>query len=305
MKKLDPETVRHIIRQKELGRSTKDVALEMKVCGRWVQKLYARYRKTGEIPVLGTPGRPKKVITPGMRSVVAAFYARYHVGAAALEDVMGHFGIHIPHNTVHRIMKDAGLASERSKKRRKRAWVRYERTYSNSMWHTDYKLLDSGGWFIAYQDDASRFITAYGVFKEATGRHAIDVLHEAIAKHGRPASILTDRGSQFYATESESKKKGASAFEQELVKLGIRHILARVRHPQTNGKLERFHGVIQQRLHEFGDIRDLVRWYNHVRPHKSLDWDSLETPARAFVRKMPKEGTTVVDEQSGEAYDVF
>ena len=50
--------------------------------------------------------------------------------------------------------------------------------------------------------------------------------------------------SQFYASESEHKKKGASEFEQELVRLGIRHILARVNHPQTNGKLERFHGEI-------------------------------------------------------------
>ena len=40
--------------------------------------------------------------------------------------------------------------------------VRYERTYSNSMWHTDYKLLDDGRWFIAYQDDASRFLTGFG-----------------------------------------------------------------------------------------------------------------------------------------------
>ncbi len=43
------------------------------------------------------------------------------------------------------------------------------------MWHTDYKLLDDGRWFIAYQDDASRFIVGYGVFSEATGRHAIVV----------------------------------------------------------------------------------------------------------------------------------
>ena len=83
------------------------------------------------------------------------------------------------------------------------------------MWHADYKLLDDGRWFIVYQDDASRFIVGYSMLSEATGRHAIDVLYDAISKHGTPASILTDRSSQFYASESEHKKKGASEFEQE------------------------------------------------------------------------------------------
>lgn len=69
------------------------------------------------------------------------------------------------------------------------------------------------------------------MFSAATGRHTIDVLYNAISKYGTPASILTDHGSQFYASKSEHKKKGASEFEQELVRLGIRHILTRVNHP--------------------------------------------------------------------------
>ena len=50
MAKLDPVKAGYIIRQKDLGRSTKDIAAEMKVSGRCVQKMYARYRKTGETP---------------------------------------------------------------------------------------------------------------------------------------------------------------------------------------------------------------------------------------------------------------
>ena len=85
-----------------------------------------------------------------------------------------------------------------------------------------------------------------------------------------------------------------------------------IHHPQTNGKLERFHGEIQRKLHEFEDIMmrksdpmDLfMKWYNYDRPHMSLDWDNQETPAQAFERKMPEEGQTVIDEQTGEEYDV-
>ena len=45
-----------------------------------------------------------------------------------------------------------------------------------------------------------------------------------------------------------------------------------------------------------------MQWYNHDRPHMSLSRDERETPAQAFVRKMPPKGETVIDEQTGEEY---
>ena len=187
-------------------------------------------------------------------------------------------------------MREWGPAPGRDGKSAGRKWVRYERAYSNSMWHAGYKRLDGVGWFIAYQDDAARFITGYGVFGEATGGHAVEVLAGAVAEHGRPASIMTRRGSQFYAGEAEAREGGSSEFERELARRGIRQVLCGAGHPQTNGKLARFHGEIQGKLRLFSGIDEFVRWYNHVRPHDSLDRDTLETPARAFVRKMPKGG---------------
>ena len=136
------------------------------------------------------------------------------------------------------------------------------------------------------------------------------MLEEAIKNHGKPASIMTDHGSQFYANASEAKRKGASDFEKRLVELGIHQILARVKHPQTNGKLKRLYGEIQRKLPEFeailmrkSDPIDLfMQWYNYDRPHMSLNRDERETPAQAFVRKMPPKGETVIDEQTGEEY---
>ena len=135
-------------------------------------------------------------------------------------------------------------------------------------------------------------------------------LEEAIKNHGKPASIMTDHGSQFYANASEAKKKGASDFEKRLIGLGIHQILARVKHPQTNGKLERLHGEIQRKLPEFeailmrksDPIDLLMQWYNYDRPHMSLNRDERETPAQAFVRKMPPKRETVIDEQTGEGH---
>ena len=75
------------------------------------------------------------------------------------------------------------------------------------MWHTDYKQLDDGQWLIIYEDDTSRYVTGWGVFKEATAAHAIEVLDQAISNHGKPKSVLTDHGTQFYAVGSEKKKE--------------------------------------------------------------------------------------------------
>lgn len=97
----------------------------------------------------------------------------------------------------------------------------YEHQYSNSLWHIDWKYLEGLGWLIAYLDDASRFVVSYGLFDSATSENAVATLKKAIQKYGRPAAILSDRGSQFYATESEEKTKGATLFERFLVEQGI------------------------------------------------------------------------------------
>ena len=133
---------------------------------------------------------------------------------------------------------------------------------------------------------------------------------EAVRDHGRPASIMTDHGSRSYANQKEAAGRGAGRFEKKLTELGIRQVLAGVRHPQTDGRLERLHGEIHCKLHgskevmtgKSGPIDLSVRWYNYDRPHMSPDWDRQETPAQAFARKMPEEGQAVTDGQTGEEY---
>ncbi len=179
--------------------------------------------------------------------------------------------------------------------------MRYERKYSNSLWHTDWTLIEGKGWLIAYLDDASRFVVGYGLFPEATSEHSVEVLKEAVKRHGKPASILTDRGIQFYAVEADDRLRGLTAFEKYLIENEIRHVLGRVSHPQTNGKVERFFRTVKDKLDRFESLDRLMEWYNTVRPHMSLNLDVIETPYQAYGRKMP-EGGRVVDEEAGEVY---
>jgi len=61
-------------------------------------------------------------------------------------------------------------------------------------------------------------------------------------------------------------------FEKYLIEQDIRQSLSRVRHPQTNGKIERFFRTVQDKMEWFDeDLDRLMRWYNYKRPHMSLN----------------------------------
>jgi len=47
---------------------------------------------------------------------------------------------------------------------------------------------------------------------------------------------------------------------------GIGHIVGRVNHPQTNGKIERFYGTIEEKPALFKSVDEFVSWYNEIRP---------------------------------------
>ena len=216
MAKLDESKVRYILRKSRNGTGTAEISKKMNVSAHWIRKLCARYRNV-DLKDVAYPmrmGRRPNGI-PGRReeSAVLTYRQAAHLGATEIEDIIEEAtGIHIPHNTIHDILKSVGMANAESKKSGKRRWVRYERTYSNSMWHTDYKQLNDGRWFLGYEDDASRFVTGYGVFRNATAEDALKVLEGAIKRYGKPVQILTDRGSQFYANEKENVRRGAATF---------------------------------------------------------------------------------------------
>ncbi len=166
MSKLDESVVKWIIREKRKGRRNKQIAETAGVSIRWVQKLWARYKDSSNITYPLPMGRHVNGL-PGRRehSAVLAVNDGQRRGARNMEArIEKETGIHIPHNTIHEILMDNSLASEESGKKKRRKWIRYERVHSNSLWHTDYKQLNDGRWFLCYEDDASRFVTGWGVF---------------------------------------------------------------------------------------------------------------------------------------------
>jgi putative transposase len=291
MVKLDDGKLLYIIRAKERGIRSRDIASSLSISTRRVEQIYSHYKKYKEIPSIAKAGRKRKDITEYEIHIILESFRLYRVGSTYLQGIIhDKQGIRINHNRIQSVLNMYGLSSSDTQRKwiRKR-WVRYERDYSNSLWHADWhKIKDKrwrGEWLIVYEDDASRFITGYGKFREATSSHAVEVAKEAFMKYGKPKSILTDRGVQFYAVEAEMKRKGLTEFELFLLKNHIRQIIARVSHPQTNGKVEKLFDEFEKKVKFFSSLDEWVNWYNAIRPHGALD---LRTPYQAYYAKMPQ-----------------
>ncbi len=259
---------------------------------RRVEQLYAQYKKSGGIPTLEKAGRPRVEVSVEERSAITEASKKFGVGACYLVSILERsYGIQTNHMRIYRVLKEGGLLSYQARKQFKRKWIRYEREHSNSLWHVDWHEMKSsvykGKWLVIYEDDASRYIVGYGIFDSPTSENAVAVLEQVIRQHGRPASILSDRGSSFYAVEAEARARGLSKFELYLMKNHIKQILSRVNHPQTNGKLEKLFDTVERGLSKgFSPIEKCVEWYNCIKPHGALDLERAETPLEAYYRKM-------------------
>lgn len=175
-------------------------------------------------------------------------------------------------STVHRILRKAGLISKKKKQTR---WRFYQRKHSNSLWQMDFSQIYEDLWILVIIDDHSRFIIGHKLMETPNVDDALDLLNDCIGKYGPPKQILTDHGTQFYAVRG-----GISTFDIFCLDNYIKHILARIRHPQTNGKVERKIGVIKEYLDWKGllekrlpneiiseELHEFCEYHNYSRYH--------------------------------------
>ncbi len=290
MKKLNLRKIRWILGELKRGElSVYKIARQQGVSPRWVRQLPKKYSGIPlyEIKIL-KPGRKKKPIPEEERELVIQMRKEHPFGAVNLEKLLNQRGRHLPHNRIHRILRDAGLAKSDWKKQKRRKWVRYERRHSNSLWHTDW-FEHKGELLVFYEDDASRFIPSFGAFRKATAENSARVFEEGAKRYGTPKQLLSDHGVQFTSNETEKcKDPKFNIFQQTLASYGVRHIKARIKHPQTNGKMERLVQTLRVCKEHFGSWEKAVEYYNFRRPHMSLENGRLRTPHEAFVEKARK-----------------
>ena len=135
--------------------------------------------------------------------------------------------------------------------------------------------------FLSYIDDGSRKIMGYGVFDSETTDYSLAVLYTAIADNEAvPWMLNSDRGSQFISNKFDKDGKANSQFQEALKDLGIIFVPSRARHPQTNGKIEKFHDILEKEFDDrFKTIDDFIKWYNRERVSEAKDYD---TPNEAY-----------------------
>lgn len=288
MRKLNPRKVRWIVKAMEKRElSCSEIAGLQGITARHARGVYAKYKGVKE-PVLLACGRKPEPVTSEQASSVLEARAKHPFGAVRLARVLASQGVAVSHHKVHAVLKANDLACDEPGKQRQRKWVRFEREHSNELWHADYHELLDGKQLIAFLDDASRLITAWGVFDNASAENAVLVLDKAVKNWGKPKQVLTDNGSHFASVEREScPEPGLNAFQERLLELGVEHVRCRPHHPQTNGKLERWFYTLDKLAEHFGSLERAIEYYNLERPHMSLDTaTTLKTPSQAFQEKM-------------------
>ncbi len=167
-------------------------------------------------------------------------------------------------------------------------FLRYEKERCNEMWQADFKgdfpLLDGTRCFpLDILDDHSRF--SIKIVPKHNTLGVTKNFREAFHEYGVPDSVLSDNGWTFRGLHG-----GYTHFEKWLMDHNVLPIHGRVRHPQTQGKIERFHRTMKQELlahREFLNLADadksLQEWrtkYNHIRPHEAL---GMKTPAQVYT----------------------
>lgn len=231
--------------------------------------------------------------SPELEQKVVELRRRYGWGARKLRILLLDDHIDCPAQTVHRILRRHGLVNPNAPQP---GGCRFEREEPNELWQMDAKgplpSRDGSCQPLSILDDHSRYAIGLYPLQQLRREGIQECLEQAFEYAGMPQAMLMDRGGQWFSAHSNH---GLTALSVWLIKQGIRLIYGRPRHPQTQGKVERFHATIEAAVRHRGAperVADWGRWleefrieYNEVRPHEALGMATPSTRWRPSRRR--------------------
>lgn len=246
----------------------------------------ARYRAGGVAAIEERSRRPHRSPTqtaPELETRIVALRRVYpDWGARKLAVLLDRQGIRLTSSTIHRVLLRHGLV--RDEDRHAAAVHRFEREQPNELWQMDFK--GPKNWpkactALSVIDDHSRYLVALAGTPRPEGRLVRRHLERAFEECGLPEAMLMDHGIPWWNWQSFA---GSTQLSLWLMRQGIRLCFAGIRHPQTQGKVERFHGSLERALvHRGVPAEDHQQWldafrreHNRIRPHEAL---GMQTPA--------------------------
>jgi transposase InsO family protein len=294
------------------GRSYRDVASAHGVSKSWVAKLVARYR-AGGYEALAPGSRAARTVANKSSTELEDRIVRLRKELtdqgfdAGAQTIHYHLSLTDPSppsvSTIWRILKRRGFVAPQPHKRPRSSYIRFEASLPNETWQSDvtfFELKDGTKVEILnFLDDFSRLCVAAKALAVTSAPDVVQTLYEAGSAWGLPASVLTDNGCIYTA----AYRGGYSAMESELFHLGIEAKHSRPYHPQTCGKVERFHQTLKKFLRKQprattidelqAQVDRFVAYYNEVRPHRAK---GRRTPRSAFesrakARPIKREGS--------------
>jgi len=206
-------------------------------------------------------------------------------GAKKLQVLLAREGINLKVITINRILKRLDLIE--SLANHYSALKRFERSSPNELWQMDFKgyysILSGRCYPLSILDDHSRFIVGLYALNDEKGESVNDCLVRTFERHGLPEAILTDHGTPWWSC---TNGYGLTWLAINLIKQGISLYKSGVRHPQTQGKVERFHRTLKDSISHVGKVNNcgnpktILEWekaiehfcqeYNYERPHEAL-----------------------------------
>jgi transposase InsO family protein len=211
-------------------------------------------------------------------------------------------GLAVPStSTIRRVLHSAGLVTPEPHKRPRSSWIRFEASAPNEVWQSDFthwRLADGAEVeIINWLDDHSRYLLACTAFPRVSGDDVVATFTAAGDAHGWPAATLTDNG----AVYTSRFTGGRDNFEYLLAWLGIRQKNGSPGHPQTQGKIERFHQTLKRYLSQRPAANNLASLaaqldafrlaYNEQRPHRAVGRATPGEAYRATQKAQPSEAS--------------
>jgi transposase InsO family protein len=283
------------------GRSKSEVARDYRVSRRWVHELVKRFDAEGEAGLVPRSRRPhtSPQRTPlGVEDQIVQL--RKRLADQGLDAGAHTIAYHLTQRhssapapaTIWRILSRRGFVTPQPQKRPRSSYIRFQADMPNQRWQADithWKLAGgSGVEILNILDDHSRLLVVSHARAVTKAADVVASFHQAAAVHGFPAAVLTDNGAVFTA----AARHGRCALELELARLGVAHRHSRPYHPQTCGKVERFHQTLKRWLAKQPSAQTVAElqarldqfagYYNHHRPHRAL---ARRTPTAAYTAR--------------------
>ena len=280
-----------------------EAAAEIGISRRHLQRLLARYREGGLEALESCSRRPKtnpNQTSERVRQRVIELRVELRgegldAGPLTIAWHLEQEGLRPPSDsTIRRILHRAGLIEPQPRKRPRSSYTRFEAAQPNETWQSDathWRLADgSDVEILNWLDDHSRYLLRCTAHQPVDGETVVASFLEVVEGFGAPASTLTDNACVYTARFTG----GRNGFEYLLASLGVRQKNGSPGHPQTQGKIERFHQTQKRWLAARPAAADLAELqvqlasfrdhYNERRPHRAL---GRRTPGETY-RATPK-----------------